>query len=261
MCTLVAFHKVRADYPLVVVGNREELYARRTSPPRWWGKSPNVLAGVDDEKGGTWLGVSERGLYVGLTNQRPEAQPDPSLASRGEVVAGLLHCATLDEVVALVRTLEGAHYNPFNLLFGDGDRLFAAYVRGAARVELQELPPGIWVLPNDRIGSPDFPKIERATGLATPMIALPWDELVSAVPTLLADHTEPPDEVLDRLHLPPWLPPAMRGPLAAICVHSPSYGTRSATVAAIAPGRVARFLYADGPLCQAALRDYLALAT
>lgn len=253
MCTLVAFHRVRSDYPLVIAGNREEVYARRTSPPRIWPGTPAVLAGVDGEKGGTWLGVSARGLYVGLTNQRNDVGPDPTLHSRGEVVAALLHAATLDDALGLLRTLDGALYNPFNLLLGDGERLFVAYIRPDTRVELLELGQGIWVLPNDRLDSPEFPKIARAATLAQPLVALPWDDFIARVPTLLADHTELPREVLDTLHFPDWLPRAMHGPLAAICVHTPTYGTRSASVAALSPRKVERFYYADGTLCKTPL--------
>ena len=265
MCTLVALHRVRADYPLVVAGNRDELYARRTASPRRWPGEPPVLAGLDLEKGGTWLGVSARGLYVGLTNQRSELPADEGLASRGEIVGALLHAASLDDALGVLATVDSDRYNPFNLLLGDGRRLFVVYARPQQRIETHELPPGVWVLPNDRIGSPDFPKIERAQTLAEPLVAASWDELIAGVPTLLGDHAQPPEERLAELHFPDWLPAPIRGALSAICVHTPRYGTRSATVAALSEGRVERFYYADGPLCRSSLIEvadlHLALAT
>jgi hypothetical protein len=38
--------------------------------------------------------------------------------------------------------------------------------------------------------------------------------------------------------------------LQALCIHTPTYGTRSATVLALEPGRVAHYLYADGAPCR-----------
>ena len=35
MCTLIAFHRVWSDAPIVVAANRDEEYARRSLPPRW----------------------------------------------------------------------------------------------------------------------------------------------------------------------------------------------------------------------------------
>ncbi|MDB4970927.1 MAG: hypothetical protein JWN44_6616, partial [Myxococcales bacterium] len=173
MCTLIALHQRHRDFPLVVAANRDELYARRTGPATVTGGA--LLAGRDLEKGGSWLGVSARGFFVGLTNQRGLAPPDVALRSRGEVVVSALAQPTLEAAVDWLVTLDARVYNAFNVLLGDGAELFVAYARPASsRIELAVLPPGIYALPNDRLGSLEFPKIDRAVELAEPLATLGW---------------------------------------------------------------------------------------
>jgi hypothetical protein len=44
--------------------------------------------------------------------------------------------------------------------------------------------------------------------------------------------------------------------LKALCIHTPFYGTRSATRIALDPGRVAHYAFADGPPCRTPFVDY-----
>jgi uncharacterized protein with NRDE domain len=257
VCTLIALHQVHCEYPLVVAANRDELYARRTSAPQVLNQLPRVVGGRDEEKGGTWLGVSERGFFIGLTNQRSWMPPDPRKRSRGEVVLTALAQQDLAAAVAWLEQLDAADYNPFNLLLGDGERLFVAYARPeAARLEFVALAAGVWALPNDRLGSPHFPKADRAVELARPLTTLPWPELQARAQVLLADHELPPPEAIVEGAAPPWLPAELQRRLQALCVHTPSYGTRSASLLAIGNRRVERYLHAEGPPCQAPLIDY-----
>jgi uncharacterized protein with NRDE domain len=50
----------------VLVGNRDEFYARPAAPVRFWeDASCQVLAGRDEKEGGTWLGVTRGGTLGG----------------------------------------------------------------------------------------------------------------------------------------------------------------------------------------------------
>ena len=256
VCTLIALHQVHRDIPLLVAANRDELYARPSSGPTVLREAPRAIGGRDQARGGTWLGASAPGFFVGLTNQRTFTPPDPALRSRGEVVLSALGAADLEAALAGLSALDGRAYNPFNLLLGDGRRLFVAYARPeSARLELTELRPGIWALPNDRLGSTEFPKVDRAARLARPLLALPWEALVPRAQAMLADHEMPESEPVSETPLPRWLTPDLRGRLQALCVHTPLYGTRSATLLAISERGVERYLHADGPPCQAPLCD------
>lgn len=256
MCTIVAIRADTPGAPLVVAANRDEYYARATAPPRRLADDPAVVAGVDLERGGTWMGANADGMFVALTNQRQHDGADPRRASRGEVVLEALRQRDVASVDALLGALDAREYNGFNLMYGDATALRVAYARAdRPDVEVEALGAGVWVLPNDRIGSADFPKAGRAHALVDPHAAAPWPDLAEHLRGALADHDRPP---LDRVPPPPSGSMFSREALWAIqsiCVHTPVYGTRSATLLALSPGRVEHYLYADGPPCQAAFED------
>lgn len=252
MCTVVAIKNCRSELPLIVAANRDELYARPTVGPRRMHDEPVVVAGLDAHKGGTWMGANALGIFVALTNQRQHEGADESRASRGEVVREALAERDIEGIDAVLGALDGRDYNGFNLLYGDASTLRVAYSRTErAAVEIEDLADGVWVLPNDRIGSPDFPKALRARRLVEPILDNGWPELAGDLRRLLADHERAPIEQL------PAPPPGsvftheIVHLLSSICVHTPIYGTRSSTLIALSPGRVEHYLYADGPPCEA----------
>ena len=257
MCTLVAIQ--RPDRPLVVAANRDEFYDRAASGPRIVHAHPRAVAGVDLARGGTWMGANERGLFVAITNQRSFEGADPRLASRGAVVLEALREESVAGIDRLLGALDPADYNGFNLLYGDASALRVAYARPEqTEIEIEALGPGVWVLPNDRIGSADFPKTERVHALVAPWLDAdaPLEEALTRV---LADHELPP---LERIPPPPAgsrFDHAILQRLQAICIHTPVYGTRSAAVLTLEPGRVARYLHAEGPPCTTPFVDVTSL--
>ncbi len=256
MCTVVAIKRQRSDCPLVVAANRDEFYARATSGPRRVAEEPAVVAGVDLLKGGSWMGANVHGIFVALTNQRQHDGADGTKASRGEVVMDALSMPDVASIDDLLRTIDGRAYNGFNLLYGDASSLRVAYARAdRAAIEVEPLDDGIWVLPNDRIGSPDFPKAGRARALVEPLVERPWEDLAVGLHRALGDHGQPPIEAI-----PPPPPGSLFTRqtlrlLQSICVHTPVYGTRSSTLLALGVGQVRYYGYADGPPCQASFRD------
>lgn len=259
MCTLVILHRVRPDLPLVVAANRDELYAREASGPALLLTEPRAIGGRDGLSGGTWMGATAGGLFVGLTNQR-SWRPGPGPRSRGSVVLEALRSGSVAGVERLLAALDPSEVASFNLLFGDGERARIAYSRREMpQVELVELSPGLHVLPNDRLLSAEFPKILRAAALAEPLVQLPWPALASGLASLLGDHRKPS---LAEVPQPPPDSPfshELVRELQAICIHTPLYGTRSATIAALSPGTVAHYLFADGPPCRTPFADVTAL--
>jgi uncharacterized protein with NRDE domain len=247
MCT-IAFLVAVADAPLVVAANRDELYARDTRPPQ--ALAAGVVGGLDVQSGGTWMAVHRAGRFAAVTNQRALEPAVPGVCSRGLAVREL---AEADDPDAYVAAIDPRRYASMNLVWGDADRVRVAYLRHDGGKQVSELPRGVTVLCNDRIGAPGFPRGERLRAAIERALAegRAWDRLVPRLHQALSDHTRVPADEVPASHLPA----ALGRELTATCIHSPDYGTRSASVFALARGEVLGYLHADGPPCSTALVD------
>jgi uncharacterized protein with NRDE domain len=249
MCTVVVLRDTVPGVPLVVAANRDELYVRPTDGPRRDGDV--ILSGIDRVAGGTWMGATAAGLVVALTNQRTWQSPDPARRSRGQVVLDALAEGTRERVRAHVSSLDPGLFNGFHLVYGDATGSEVAYVRAGEPVEIAVLPTGVSVIANDRIGSPEFPRADRAAAEAARIACRPWPEVATALGGVLADHTMPPPERTPPA--PPGSLIALAGPEAArrvqaLCIHTERYGTRSAAIAAVTPRGLGHYLVSlDAP--------------
>src|SRR4051812_34173344 len=100
MCTMIVFRDVHPDHRLILAANRDEWYARPSTPPRVLSENPRVVAGEDAERRGTWMGAAATGLVAGLTNLHTGRPADKELRSRGEVVLGALRAGDVDSATA-----------------------------------------------------------------------------------------------------------------------------------------------------------------
>jgi len=256
MCTLVAIAGLCPDVPLVVAANRDEFYDRASTPPDVLVRQPRVVGGRDLSKGGTWLGVTAGGFFVGITNQRSWSGLDPTRRSRGELVLELLRAGSPSSALARLTAVDGRGYNPFNLLLGDAGSLHVAYARDdRAAIDVEPLGRGVWVLNNDTIGSRHFPKASRAERLVTPHAERPWKELRPAIESMLRDHEEPPLAEIPAPGEGARLSHSQLKALQALCVHTPIYGTRSATILGLSAGSVMHYRFSNGPPCTAGFED------
>src|SRR5262249_24154317 len=234
MCTIAVWHRVHPAFPLIVAANRDEFLDRAYRPPERI--APGVVAGVDELAGGTWMGATADGFFAGLTNVRPPAGADGRRRSRGELVVEALRARAAAGDLLAAR--DPAEYNPFHLLFGSAAGLrLAAAPPGATRILQSEVAPGAHVLPNGPLDVRGFAKVARVAELV-PDATLPAPELIRVLHRMLGDHT------LAGLQA-----------LAPICVHTPIYGTRSATVLLFGEDRVERYLFAAGHPCVTRLDD------
>jgi uncharacterized protein with NRDE domain len=249
VCTIIALRGVRADYPLVIATNRDEFYARATSGPGRLLEHPRTVGGRDLQAGGTWMGVTEAGVFVGVTNHRSLVQAsEPTRRSRGELVLNALSQSSVSDMTRYVQSLDGREYNSFNLMWGDASALWVAYGRSSERaLTLAEVPDGVHVLPNDQLDSASFVSVGRAKQLIAPIANADINTLSRGLEEVLRDRLVP--SLQDIPEPPPAsrLDRALLRELAALCVRTPAYGTRSSTVVLLEPGRVGQFLYADGP--------------
>jgi uncharacterized protein with NRDE domain len=82
MCLLAFAWRVHPEFPLVLVGNRDEFHDRPAEPAQWWPAPEGILAGRDLQAGGSWLGVSQGGRFAVVTNYREPGTPTSGRHSR-----------------------------------------------------------------------------------------------------------------------------------------------------------------------------------
>jgi len=259
MCTIAILFGV-AESPVVLAANRDELYARPTRGPEVLAHTRHgaVVGGIDVQAGGTWLAIRADGRFAAVTNHRAIDPNRPaSLKSRGTVVREL---AITDDPDGYVAALDPRAYASMNVVWGDADRVSVAYTRRElGTLDTAALPHGVHVLANDRLGSPGFPGGDRLHAAIDQVLALPggrrWAMLESQLRTALASRERCPIDQVPPSHLPQEL----ARELTATCIYSPTYGTRSSTIAAIERGRVSHYLFADGPPDVTPYRDITAL--
>ena len=257
-----SWHAVRAgegldiqdEWPLLIAANRDEFFARPAEPPQVIQARPLIVGGRDLKAGGTWMGATGDGFVVGLTNQRSYSRADPARRSRGAVVLGALRAGGPRRAARWLRALDPRDFNPFNLLFGHAHDVRVAYAHPQqGEVRIEHVEPGIHVLPNDVLDSAAFPKVARARALlAESAPTVVFEQMLRCLGDRVIPERLPPEPAAG-------LPESIRGSLNALCVVTPVYGTCSATAIALAPGRVERYLFADGAPHVTPFEDYTAL--
>jgi hypothetical protein len=227
MCTLIVAFKQHPAVPLLVAANRDEVRSRPARGPFAWPGEPFV-APRDEQAGGTWVGLSRAGLFVGVTNRFP-ADKQAGRESRGALVVEALRAPSARVLRAQLGCLAPTRFNAFHLLYADAGEAFVTWSDGA-RVQHASLGPGLHVVTERSLGGDDhgraalveaaWPTLERRDGLPTP----------GALQSLLG--LVRPDD-----------------PAGSVCVDVPAwnYGTRSALVLVRAePLSQSRWFWADG---------------
>ncbi|MBL7847446.1 MAG: NRDE family protein [Cyclobacteriaceae bacterium] len=221
MCLIFFSVNHHPRYRLVIAGNRDEFYKRKTAPADFWPEAPHVLAGRDLEANGTWLGISRKGQVSLLTNFRDPKNINPAAPSRGHLVSDfLLGDADGMDYIHKVEQI-GNRYNGFNLIAGTPGSLWYYSNYGSG---VQQVPVGIH-------------------GLSNHLINTPWPKVVNGKKQFEAHlnaNTIEPEQLLDflyddRVASDDQLPDTGVGlererMLSSMFIKSPEYGSRSSTV-------------------------------
>ena len=239
MCTLIVFDRIVPGYPLVIGSNRDEYYARPSASPARLSSQiaggPPMVAPQDLLAGGTWMGINARGLFVGLTNCRTDT-PNPEARSRGQLVFDALAASSAEQARHSADPRHRDRYNPYFLFVADGREAFLVSEEGSGP-HTSPLGPGIHVLGNV---SPDHPEAERVHWVRRQAEKLPLDagieQIFAGLGAILATHMEISD------------------PREGACVHTPLFGTRSSTLAAIGPADW-QLRHSEGQACEAKFKD------
>jgi uncharacterized protein with NRDE domain len=147
VCTLIVYYHMLEDYPIVLAANRDEQYARKALGPHLIRDAPRVYAGKDAQAGGTWLGVNELGLVVGILNRHSSQPQDASRRSRGLLCLDLLRQKGANKARDFQIADARAHqYNSFYVFWADLRQAYMAYNEGD--LAIRELHRGMYMLTN-----------------------------------------------------------------------------------------------------------------
>ncbi|WP_439567319.1 NRDE family protein [Sphingopyxis sp.] len=211
MCVVALAWQVHADWPLILIGNRDEFHARPAAPLSEWDDGSGIVAGRDIQAGGTWLGVHRpSGRVVVVTNVRG-AMPDPAKDSRGALVVDMLR-GTGRFAAPVAADLDRC--NAFNLFAVGGGQ--ARLLTNRPQPRIAALGPGVHALANEPVDTP-CPRAERLRSA------------LAAVVDARAD----PQGLLDTLT-------ATSDP--ALFLRGDVYGTRASTLLAVATDGTAKMI-------------------
>ncbi|WML38043.1 NRDE family protein [Neobacillus sp. OS1-2] len=194
MCLILFAYQVHPEYKLIVAANRDEFYQRPTAPAHFWEDQPEILAGRDLEKMGTWMGVTASGRFAALTNYRNPRESTDGKHSRGELVADALkyNGDSKDYMKQIVRHKD--LFPGYNLLAGDGDELF--YYSNIGN-KLEKLEPGLYGVSNHLLNS-GWPKVQKGKEGLAQIIYGKKEELVEKLFLLLQNTDPAQDESLPK---------------------------------------------------------------
>ena len=224
MCLIVFAWKVIPGMPLIAAGNRDEFYDRPATAASWWDDYPQVFAGRDLQGGGTWIGVTRDGRFAALTNIRAPSERREDAPSRGALVSNFLAGRMTAQEYVTDLAAQSDPFNGFNLLVGDREQLIWYSNRGQADARNGlPLAPGIYGLSNDLLDTP-WPKVVRTKAQFASLLCQGASE--DAYFEMLTDTARASDCRLPKTGVGVELERL----LSAVCIESPTYGTRVSTL-------------------------------
>jgi uncharacterized protein with NRDE domain len=160
MCTMVILRRPGQHWPLILAANRDERGDRPwRAPARHWPDRPEVVAGMDELAGGSWLGLNDHGVVAGILNRAGTLGPEAGKRSRGELVLEALDHADAMAAVDALSALDGNAYRPFNMVIADNRDAFWLRHAGEAEIEARPIPLGLSLLTASDMNDKTSPRI------------------------------------------------------------------------------------------------------
>lgn len=223
MCLIAISFKQNEAFPLVIASNRDEYFKRPTRPINWWPENPQILAGKDLYKNGTWLGFNRNGKFAAITNYREGVNDNADqLLSRGEITSEYLQCGLSPESYLLELSARSSQYRGFNLFLGNKNELY--YFSNIENV-VRRMAPGLYCCSNGVLGC-SWPKVTKIKKAVENSI---YSNKID-VPKLYESLRD--DQVADGKDLPDTgVGKSLELAYSAVFVKINGYGTRNSTIA------------------------------
>lgn len=120
MCTVVILRRPNHDWPLLIGANRDEMKNRSwLVPERHWAERPHVVAGIDNQAGGTWMGFNDDAVVACILNRVGTLGGHPDFRSRGELPLEALDHESADVAAESLQDINPQAYRPFNMVVAD----------------------------------------------------------------------------------------------------------------------------------------------
>jgi uncharacterized protein with NRDE domain len=162
MCSLIILRRPGHDWPLLIAANRDELLSRPSRPPaRHWPDRPDVVAGLDENGGGSWIGINDHGLVAAVLNRTGTLGPASGKRSRGELVLEALDHAEAGAAAGALADLHPDAYRPFNLIIAGPRDAYWLRHGGDGEVRVHPIANGLHMLTAGELDDLTEPRIRR----------------------------------------------------------------------------------------------------
>lgn len=231
----IVYHLV-PEAPILVAYNREEAFDRIYPAPTIQSGKPRILASIDQHSGGTYLGVNQNGLFVGVV-RRKKPTNGMALKSRSALAKDMLKCTTARQAVDLaMEELQSDQFGGVNFVVADPD--FGWVIESGKENLVTELDQGLSIVAERGLNS----SADDRSGMAQRLLTL--QTLDSPVKFLAIA-----SKVLARTSPDPNRP--------SMVVRQPGYGTVSSTLISLGTKpRDAIYQYSNGSPDQSKFEDY-----
>lgn len=221
MCLIFLSINQHPNYKLVIAGNRDEFYNRKTATVQFWNDYQHIIGGRDLEAGGTWLAMTKQGKIGMVTNYRDPQNIDPKAPSRGHLVSDFLVSGESADQYLENISANGKKYNGFNLIVGHSSELWyhSNYKQG-----IEKLLPGFYGLSNHLLDT-SWPKVMRGKEKIKPILDNTFIDPEALFEILYDDQTAE-DTLLPKTGLTLERERA----LSSMFIKTEGYGSRCSTV-------------------------------
>jgi uncharacterized protein with NRDE domain len=162
MCSLILLRRPGHLWPLLIAANRDEVVSRPSKPPgRHWSEWPEVVGGLDELAGGSWLGLNDHGLVAAVLDRAGSLGSKPQKRSRGELVLEALDHAEAEEAAGALADISPDAYAPFNLIVADPRRAYWLRHGDDGEIRVHAIPAGLHMIASTELDDLSHPRIRR----------------------------------------------------------------------------------------------------
>lgn len=160
----VVYHLV-PDAPILVACNRDEMFDRSCPTPSIQSGKPRVLASIDPNSNGTYLGINQNGMFVSVVRRKKYDGP-ANPRSRGGLCRELLRCTSARQAVdQCMEELETNQYEGGNFVIADPECGWIVHSNGENTVS--ELQRGMTVIGDSDVDDRRDERVNMAKRLLT----------------------------------------------------------------------------------------------